>query len=151
METDSGTRMKILMADDDEEDRMLAEDALREARLLNPIEFVRDGAELLDYLRAEGDYAFRNVSDLPDLILLDLNMPKIDGRKALSLIKQDPRFMHIPVVALTTSDTDADVLDVYNRGVNSYVVKPVTFTQLVTVMKNIGDYWFEIVKLPPAA
>lgn len=143
--------MTILMADDDEEDRMLAEDALQEAKLLNPIAFVRDGEELIDYLRCEGEYSSRDVSDLPGLILLDLNMPKIDGREALSLIKQDARFMHIPIIVLTTSDTDADVMDVYHRGVNSYVVKPVTFTQLVKVMKSIGSYWFEIVKLPRTA
>lgn len=139
----------ILMADDDEEDRMLAEDALQEARLTNELHFVEDGEELIDYLQRKGNYTHLKDIPLPGLILLDLNMPKKDGREALREIKTNPYLKSIPVVVLTTSSSDIDVIKTYDLGVNSFITKPVTFEGLVEVMKQLKSYWFEIVKLPP--
>jgi CheY-like chemotaxis protein len=138
----------ILMADDDADDRFLAQDAFREARLLNELRFVCDGEELLDYLCRRGQYADPLKSPRPGLILLDLNMPRKDGREALEEIKSDPDLRRIPVVVLTTSQSEEDVLRSYNIGVAGYVKKPVEFEGLVQVMKIIGKYWFEIVSLP---
>lgn len=134
----------ILMADDDEEDCMLAEDALRESRLKNPIHFVHDGEQLLAYLRREGEYqdAVR-----PGLILLDLNMPRKDGREALAEIRGDPALRRIPIVVLTTSKAESDILKSYDLGANSYITKPISFEALIEVMRIIGRYWFEIVEL----
>ncbi len=137
----------ILMADDDEEDRMLAKEALEEARLYNPLEFVENGEELLDYLHYRGQFEDRD-GPLPGLILLDLNMPKKDGREALEEIKADAELRKIPIVVLTTSKTEEDVLRTYNLGVNSFITKPVTFEGLVNVMKVLAEYWFKIVRLP---
>lgn len=139
----------ILMADDDEEDCMLVRDALHASRLANELRFVHDGEELLEYLRREGRYA--GMADVchPGLILLDLNMPRKDGREALREIKADPCLRKIPVVVLTTSEAEEDICRTYDLGVNSYVTKPVTFGSLVELMKALGRYWFEIVELPP--
>lgn len=138
----------ILMADDDEDDRLMAEEALKEAKLLNPIRFVKDGEELLDYLYQRGEYSNGNGAPRPGLILLDLNMPRKDGREALKEIKADPDLRQIPVVVLTTSIAEEDIYRTYNLGVNSYITKPVAFEGLVEVMKNLANYWFNIVKLP---
>jgi CheY-like chemotaxis protein len=139
----------ILIADDDPEDRMLAKDALEENRLANDLHFVEDGEELLDYLKNEGK--FSNVKEFPrpGLILLDLNMPKMDGREALKAIKLDERLRRIPVVILTTSKAEEDIIRSYNLGVNSFITKPVTFDGLVEIMRTLSKYWFEIVELPP--
>ena len=136
----------ILMADDDEDDRMLTQDALEESRLGNPIYFVSDGQELLDYLYREGEYATKP-APRPGLILLDLNMPRVDGKTALKKIKTDPNLRHIPVVVLTTSNQDREALESYDLGANSFIVKPVKFENLVNTIKNLGTYWFSIVKL----
>jgi two-component system, response regulator len=139
----------ILMADDDEEDRDLTRDALEAAHLANPIRFVGDGQELMDYLRVEGAYVGHSEdAPRPGIILLDLNMPKKDGREALAEIKADSELRRIPVVVLTTSRDEADVLRSYNLGVNSFITKPVTFGSLVEVMGAWTRYWFEIVELP---
>ncbi|MCA9693772.1 MAG: response regulator [Myxococcales bacterium] len=138
----------ILIADDDPEDRMLAEDALKESRLVNDMKFVQDGEELLNYLRRQGKYADLDVSPRPGLILLDLNMPRMDGREALKEIKSDPELRRIPVIVLTTSKAEEDVYRSYDLGVNSFIVKPVTFDSLVEIMKVLGRYWFEIVDIP---
>ena len=138
----------ILIADDDEEDRLLAKDALEAARLLNDLRFVHDGQELLDYLYQRGKYAGGKNAPRPGLILLDLNMPKMDGREALRSIKSDPDLRKIPVVVLTTSEADDDLANTYDLGVNSFIVKPVSFSALVDVMRHITDYWFKLVKLP---
>lgn len=138
----------ILLADDDEEDRMLACEALSESRLANEIYSVCDGEDLLDYLRREGKYAPPAEAPRPGLILLDLNMPRKDGREALKEIKADPVFRQIPVVVMTTSQAEQDVLESYNCGASSYIQKAVTFDGLVEVMKALGLYWFEIVELP---
>ena len=138
----------ILMADDDADDRLLAKDALAECRLSNDLRFVENGEELLDYLRRRGKYVNLADSPRPGLILLDLNMPRKDGREALKEIKEDPRLCTIPVVVLTTSKADTDIGRIYELGANSFISKPVSFDSLVEVMKILGRYWFEIVELP---
>jgi len=138
----------ILIADDDEEDRMLVKEALDESRLTNPIQFVEDGEELLDYLHHRGNFADKEKYPTPGLILLDLNMPKKDGREALKEIKSDEHLRVIPVVVLTTSKAEEDILRTYDLGVSSFIAKPVTFAALVDVMKTLSKYWFEIVELP---
>lgn len=138
----------ILMADDDPDDRFLAEDALKEARLRNEIRFVCDGEELMDYLCRRGKFTDPSKSPRPGLILLDLNMPRKDGREALQEIKQDPDLRCIPVIVLTTSKEDEDILRSYNIGACGYITKPVSFAGLIEVMQIIGRYWFEIVSLP---
>ena len=138
----------ILMADDDEDDCMLASEALTESSLQYELYFVKDGEELMDYLYQRGKYRSPKNAPPPDLILLDLNMPKKDGREALRDIKINPTFKHIPVVVLTTSKAEEDIQLSYDLGANSFIIKPVTFTSLVEVMKTIGEYWFNIVELP---
>ncbi len=138
----------ILMADDDADDRLLAKDALAECRLANELHFVENGEELLDYLHRRGKFVNLANSPRPGLILLDLNMPKKDGREALKEIKDDPRLRTIPVVVLTTSSADTDISRIYELGANSFITKPVSFDSLVEVMKILGRYWFEIVELP---
>lgn len=142
------TTVTILMADDDEDDCMLAREALAESRLANQLYIVRDGEELMDYLYHRGIYAEDRNAPRPGLILLDLNMPKKDGREALQEIKADPHLRRIPVVILTTSKAEEDIYYTYDLGANSFIIKPVTFAALVEVMKTIGKYWFEIVELP---
>ncbi len=139
----------ILLADDDEEDRMLAANALEESRVVNDFRFVEDGEELLDYLYHHGRYSDPASSPTPGLILLDLNMPRKDGREALREIKADPDLRRIPVVVLTTSKAEEDIYRTYDLGANSFITKPVSFEGLVAVMRDIGRYWIEIVELPP--
>ncbi len=138
----------ILMADDDEDDCLLAREALVESRLANDLHIVRDGEELMDYLYQRGKYADWGSAPRPGLILLDLNMPKKDGREALREIKSDPLLRQIPIIVLTTSKAEQDIYRSYELGANSFISKPVTFASLVEVMKTVGKYWFEIVELP---
>jgi two-component system, response regulator len=138
----------ILMADDDEDDRFMARDAFEMSRLNNDLYFVKDGVELLEYLRHQGNYTDTFSAPRPGLILLDLNMPIMDGREALKEIKSDPELRSIPIVVLTTSSAEEDIVKTYDLGVNSFITKPVTFEGLVGVIKQTGIYWFEIVKLP---
>jgi CheY-like chemotaxis protein len=138
----------ILVADDDPEDCMLIKDAFKEGLLMNGLRFVEDGEELMDYLCHRGKYKDHSLSPRPGIILLDLNMPKKDGREALKEIKANPDLRGIPVVILTTSKEEEDILRSYNLGANSYITKPVTFTGLVDAIKSLGKYWFEIVELP---
>jgi CheY-like chemotaxis protein len=140
----------ILIADDDEDDRLMAKEALAEARLLNDVRFVEDGEALLDYLRNRGKYADAGRFPRPGLILLDLNMPRKDGREAIREIKADPDLRQIPVVVLTTSEAEEDIYKTYDLGVNSFITKPVSFEGLVKVMKSLAQYWFSIVRLPGA-
>ncbi len=142
------TTVRILLADDDEDDCMLAREALAETRLFSELYVVRDGEELLDYLYHRGKYVNPNSSPRPGLILLDLNMPKKDGREALKEIKNDPHLRTIPVVILTTSKAEEDIYHTYELGANSFIIKPMNFESLVEVMRTIGKYWFEIVELP---
>jgi CheY-like chemotaxis protein len=144
-----GKSITILMADDDPDDRMLAQEALEENRLANGLRFVEDGEELMDYLYRRGKYQEPAAAPRPGLILLDLNMPRKDGREALKEIKADPDLRRIPVVVLTTSKAEEDVLRTYDLGANSFMIKPVTFESLVKVMKVMATYWLEFVKLPP--
>jgi CheY-like chemotaxis protein len=142
------TPITILLADDDEEDRLMTTEALTESRLANDVRFVADGEELTDYLFGRGAYANGADAPTPGLILLDLNMPKKDGREVLAEIKSDPRLRQIPVVVLTTSKTEEDIVRSYALGVNSFITKPVTFEGLVNAMTVFTEYWFEIVALP---
>jgi len=146
-----GKMITILLADDDPDDRQLTRDAFVENRLANDLHCVEDGEELMDYLRRRGRYSDLTNDNLPGLILLDLNMPRKDGREALKEIKADPILRRIPIVVLTTSKAEEDILRSYDLGVNSYVTKPVTFKSLVELIKVLGQYWFEVVKLPQDA
>jgi two-component system, response regulator len=141
----------ILYADDDAEDRMLVKDAWAENRLANELHFVEDGEELMDYLRRRGKYTHLADQALPGMILLDLNMPRKDGREALQEIKADPKLRSIPVVVLTTSKAEEDILRAYDLGVNSFILKPVTFQSLVDLTLTLSKYWFEVVELPSEA
>lgn len=141
--------LTILLADDDEDDRMMAREALAEARVRNPLVCVNDGVELLDYLLGTGPHEGCQPR-LPGLILLDLNMPRIDGREALETIKSHPTLRRIPIVILTTSLAEEDIFRTYDLGVNSFITKPVAFNELVDVMALLGQYWLEVVELPAA-
>ena len=143
-----GKSITILLADDDADDRMLAAEALAESRLANDLRFVEDGVELMDYLYGRGKFEAPGSAPRPGLILLDLNMPKKDGREALTEIKADAELRPIPVVVLTTSKAEEDIYRTYDLGVNSFITKPVVFESLVEVMRTLGKYWFEIVELP---
>ncbi len=145
---DAPEQIRIIVADDDADDRLLIGDAFKEAHLLNNVEFVEDGQELLDCLRGHGRYADNPVASTPDLVLLDLNMPRMDGREALKEIKEDPVLRRIPVVVLTTSKTEQDIFRTYDLGVNSFISKPVRFSELVDVIGATTSYWLEIVSLP---
>ena len=140
----------ILLADDDPDDRELTQRALQRSRVRNSVRCVEDGEELLEYLRREGRFA-ENDAPRPGLILLDLNMPRMDGREALEQIKKDPKLRKIPVVVLTTSDAEQDIVRSYDLGVNAFVTKPVTFEGLADVIRVMSDFWFEIVRLPQNA
>lgn len=135
------------MADDDPDDRLLTKEALEENNLAHDLKFVNDGVQLMDYLYRRDGYNETNAPK-PGLILLDLNMPKMDGREALCEIKKNPNFKRIPVVILTTSRAEEDIMNTYDLGVNSFISKPVMFKDLVEVTRQIGEYWFGVVDLP---
>ncbi|RPI96233.1 MAG: response regulator [Chloroflexi bacterium] len=138
------------MADDDDDDRLLARDALGESRIEGELRFVGHGEELLDYLWRRGKYDRAGAAPRPAIILLDLNMPLKDGREVLREIKGDPDLRRIPVVVLTTSKADTDIGAIYELGANSFISKPFQFDAFVNVMKVIGQYWFNTVELPLA-
>jgi CheY-like chemotaxis protein len=139
----------ILMADDDPDDRRLTKEAFDESHLMNDLRFVEDGEELLDYLNRRGKYTDPSLAPWPAILLLDLNMPRKDGREALEELKRDPRFRGIRVVIMTTSKAEEDIIRSYNLSASSYITKPVTFERLVDVIRTLGKYWLEIVELPP--
>jgi len=139
----------VLLADDDSDDQLLAQDALAEAGYTVDLRFVKDGVELMDYLYCREKFFSPASAPRPSLILLDLNMPRKDGREALQEIKADPNFRRIPVVILTTSNSHIDIYRAYQLGANSFITKPVAFNLLVQVMKTLGDYWFRVAALPP--
>lgn len=138
----------ILVADDDKDDCQLLKEALHESRLANAVFFTHDGEQILDYLHHRSPYEDRGKYPMPGLILLDLNMPKKGGQEVLQEIKSDPKLRHIPVVVLTTSEAEEDILKSYELGVNSFVTKPISFSSLVEVVRELGRYWLEIVALP---
>lgn len=138
----------ILLAEDDEDDYRILKKAFAHARLLNEIKRVKNGEELLDYLLLRGDYTDPNACPKPGLILLDLNMPKKDGREALKELRESPALDYIPVVVLTTSKAEEDIMRSYKSGANSFIRKPVKFETLIEIVQGIGKYWFEIVELP---
>ena len=138
----------ILMADDDPDDRELTREAVVESKLANDLRFVEDGEELLDYLNRRGKYTDPATSPRPGIILLDLNMPRKDGREALRELKSDSRFRRIRVIIMTTSKAEEDILRAYDLSAASYITKPVTFEGLIEVIKTLGKYWLEIVELP---
>jgi CheY-like chemotaxis protein len=139
------------MADDDPEDRLLTQEAFEEVNLVNHLYFVEDGEELLDFLKRRGQFTAPDSAPRPGLILLDLNMPRMDGREALAEIRADPALQRIPIVVLTTSKSEEDILRTYELGVNSFITKPVTFEGLVDIVNTLTKYWFEIVALPPVS
>jgi CheY-like chemotaxis protein len=145
---DKKRNIKILMADDDEDDRLMTKEALEETPLGGNLNFVENGEELLDYLFNRNNYDDPVAYPRPDLILLDLNMPKKDGREALKEIKGSPELRKIPVVVLTTSRAEEDIYRTYELGVNSFISKPVTFEGMVETMKTLSLYWFNVVSLP---
>ncbi len=140
--------VKILCAEDDADDRLMIKEAWNDSLILNKLEFVVDGEDLMDYLFNKGKYTDKETYSWPNLILLDLNMPKKSGKEALAEIKAHPQLKKIPVVALTTSKAEEDILSSYNLGVNSFVTKPVSLDGLINVMKSLKRYWIEIVELP---
>lgn len=143
--------MTILLADDDPDDRLLVQEALTETAVATDFRAVEDGERLLAYLRRQGDFAAPEAAPRPALILLDLNMPRMDGREALAAIKADPQLRRIPVVVFSTSSAEQDVVGSYDLGANSYVTKPSSFDELLALMDALGAYWKDTVRLPPAA
>jgi two-component system response regulator len=137
----------ILNAEDDPDDRILVQDAFLESGQDNTLRFVQDGDDLLQYLRRQGSYSTPEQAPRPDLILLDLNMPHKDGRESLAEIKSDPNLRSIPVVVLTASNSDEDILNTYNLGGAGFIIKPETYQGLVEVVKGLNQYWFEVVEL----
>lgn len=148
---DSNRPIVILLADDDAEDREMTRKALHSNKLANELFMVEDGEQLLDYLHHRGAFAAPALSPTPGLILLDLNMPKMDGREALAAIKADPMLRRIPVVVMTTSQAEHDIARTYDLGSNSFITKPVTLVALIEIIRVLGQYWFQIVKLPSPA
>ncbi|MEA1943599.1 MAG: response regulator [Pseudomonadota bacterium] len=139
----------ILMVDDDPDDRLLFKEACEEVRLRNPLEFLENGEQLVDYLKRRGAYADLEGEPYPGIILLDLNMPLKDGREALEEIKNDAELRHIPIIILTTSKDEDDILSSYGLGASSYIVKPISLDRLMRVVNSIGEYWVQIVEVPP--
>lgn len=138
----------ILIADDDPDDRQLAREAFVESKLANDLRFVEDGVEVFEYLGRTGKFADPAASPWPSLLLLDLNMPRMDGREVLQRLKADPKYSLIRVIVMTTSKAEEDILRSYQLAAASYITKPVTFESLVQIVQTLGRYWFEIVELP---
>lgn len=143
--------MTILIAEDDPDDQLLCRDALKQCASNCDILFVENGQDVMDYLRQSGSFQNKEKSPRPSLVILDLNMPKKDGREALREIKSDPDLKSIPVVVLTTSTNNADIRRTYELGVNSYITKPSSFDALVQIMGTLSQYWLYTVSLPNGA
>ena len=143
------TLCPILMVDDDKDDQLLVGKALKENGVANPFQCLMDGDEMLDYLKRKGKFTDPGASPRPCLILLDLNMPRMDGRKALLFLKADPELKKIPVIVLSTSKAEEDIIRSYNVGANSFITKPNDFNGLVSIAEAIQKYWLRIVELPP--
>ena len=142
------TPVEVLLVEDNPQDLELTQRALRKAKLANDIHIARDGAEALEFLFCEGPHAARKIEDHPKVILLDLKLPKLDGLQVLKRIKTDPRTRFIPVVVLTSSKEQNDVVESYHLGVNSYIVKPVNFERFAEAVRDIGMYWL-LLNQPP--
>ncbi len=140
-----GKQVELLLVEDNPVDIKLTTRALKEGKVLNNLSVVRDGVEAMQFLHREGDYS---KAPRPDLILLDLNMPRMDGREVLTEIKNSDDLKHIPVIVLTTSDAEQDVLRSYNLHANSYITKPVDFDQFVDAIRRFEEFWFTVVRLP---
>lgn len=140
--------VEILLVEDNPQDLELAQRALRKANLTNRIEVARDGAEALEFIFCEGRYEARKIEDIPRVILLDLKLPKVDGLEVLKRLKGDPRTRAIPVVVLTSSKEQNDVVESYRLGVNSYIVKPVNFERFAEAVQQLGLYWL-LLNQPP--
>ena len=138
--------VEILLVEDSPTDVLLATEALQHAKLINNLHVVKDGVAALEFLERKGPHAS---APRPDLILLDLNLPRKDGRQVLAEIKADPVLKHIPVVVLTTSKAEEDVLEAYGHHANCYITKPVDFAQFVAVVRQVESFWFAVVTLPP--
>jgi len=145
--THQNLSMTILTAEDDPDDCLLVEEAFQETSQENRLFFVQDGITLLQYLRRQGSFAEPAIAPRPDLILLDLNMPRKDGRESLAEIKADPDLRSIPVVVLTTSSAEEDVLRTYDLGGAGFITKPTTFKGMLDLIKGLNQYWFEVVEL----
>lgn len=141
----NGEPIDILLVEDNPGDVRLIEEALKDSKISNSLSRVEDGEEALAYLRKEGKY--KDVKK-PDLVLLDLDLPNLDGREALEVIKKDPELRRIPIIILTVSQSEQDVLETYNLQANAYVIKPIDLDQFIKVIHSIEDFWFTIVKLP---
>lgn len=141
-----GSPIEILLVEDNPGDARLAQEALRDAKVRNNLHWVQDGVETMAFLRQEGKYS---EVPRPDLILLDLNLPKKDGREVLTEIKSDESLRRIPVVILTVSADEQDILDTYDNHANCYITKPLDLGQFMEVVKSIEEFWLTIVKLPP--
>ena len=140
--------VRMVIAEDDEDDRVLLQAALKESKFAHPVEFVENGEELLEYLRQQGRYTHLEGKPHPGLVLLDLNMPRKDGRETLREIRNDERLKHIPIVVLTTSQEDNDIIHSYGLGANSYITKPTSLEALIDIVNTLDLYWFHIVQLP---
>ncbi len=140
----------ILCAEDDPDDQMLTRDALAEGGIVADLRFVCDGEQLLDYIHHRGVHSDPRLSPRPGIILMDLNMPRVDGREALQVIRSDPALRRLPIVVFTTSSAQADIEQVYDLGANSYVVKPASYAGMVRVLDEVRRYWSETVELPLA-
>ncbi len=138
----------ILIADDDPDDRQLTREAFVESKMVNDLRFAEDGVEVFEYLGRTGKFADPATSPWPSLLLLDLNMPRMDGREVLQRLKADPKYSAIRVIVMTTSKAEEDILRSYQLAAASYITKPVTFDSLVQIVQTLGRYWFEIVELP---
>lgn len=144
----SNKMVTILIADDDADDRLLIKEALQESHLMNDLYFVEDGEEVMDFLLHRNQFSDPKKAPRPGLILLDLNMPKKDGRECLKEIKENENLKRIPVVVLTTSKAEEDIYRTYNLGASSFIMKPVTFDEFIRITRELGNYWFNIVELP---
>lgn len=146
LDQERSTPVEILLVEDNPGDVRLTREALKESKMLNTLSVASDGIEALEFLRRQGKFANAN---RPDLILLDLNLPRKDGREVLDEIKSDDELKRIPVVVLTTSKAEEDIIRMYTRYANCYITKPIDFDQFILVIKSIEEFWLSIVKLPP--
>jgi CheY-like chemotaxis protein len=145
---DGGKLVHILLVEDSPTDVMLTREAMEQYKVLNPLDIVEDGVDAMDYLRGRGKYAGKPVAR-PGLIILDLNLPRMSGREVLYELKQDPELRNIPVVVLTTSKSEEDVVKSYCLHANCYITKPVDFAKFIDVVRSINEFWFGVVTLPP--